>query len=165
MAYARGGTHQHRRLVLFRQLVGGAHHGAALLGRRRIEHRHLGKRGETARVLLGLGRDGARIIGHVQHRAALHAHVIQRHQRIACHVQANLLARVQRARARIRRASQKLKRGLLVRRPFNVDSLGAAGSMFLRHRFDNLGRGRSRIPGANAHARLKGGMGKRFVAR
>ena len=115
MANARGGAHDDRRFVLLGKLERRLHHGEALVGRGRIEYRHLREVAEATRVLLGLRRDRARIVCHEQHRAALDAHVVQAHKRVACHVQAHLLAREQRARAAIRRAGQQLKRAFLVR--------------------------------------------------
>ncbi len=75
-----------------------------------IEHGQLREAGEAARVLLGLRRDGAGIVGHEQHHAALHAHVVQAHERVAGHVEPHLLAGEQAARAGIGRAGQQLER-------------------------------------------------------
>ena len=115
MAHARGGAHDHRRLVTLRQLERGLHHGETLIGRCRVENRDLGEIAEPARILLGLRRDRAGIIGNEQHRAALHAHVVQAHQRVACHVQTHLLAGEQRTCAAVRCAGEQLERALLVR--------------------------------------------------
>ena len=165
VAHARGGTHQHGGLVLLRKVVGGAHHLASLLGRCRVEHRHLGECRKTARILLGLGRNGARIVGHVQNSAAFHAHIVQRHQRIAGNVQAHLLAGVQRARARIGSACQQLQGRLFVRGPLNVNAFGTTGGMLFCHCFDDLGRRRAWVSGAHTHTRFKSGMGECLVAR
>ena len=165
MAYACGGAHQHGSLIFLRQLVGGAHHLASLLGCCRVEHRHLGEGRKTTRILLGLGRNGARIVGHVQNSAAFHAHIIQRHQGIAGNVQAHLFAGIQRARARIGCTCQQFQSRLFVRGPLNMNAFGATGGMFFGHRFDDLGRRRAWVSGAHAHARLEGGMGECFVTR
>ena len=86
MAYARSGAHQHGGLIFLGQVVGGAHHLASLFGRCRVEHRHLGEGRKATCVLLGLGRNGAWVVGHVQNGAAFHAHIVQRHQGIAGNV-------------------------------------------------------------------------------
>ena len=86
MAHARGGTHQNGSLIFLGQVIGGAHHLASLFGRCRVEHRHLGEGRKTTRILLGLGRNGARVVGHVQNGTAFHAHIVQRHQGIAGNV-------------------------------------------------------------------------------
>ena len=138
MADARRGTQDDRRLVALRQIEGRLHHGEALVGRGRIEYRHLREIAEATRVLLGLGRDGAGVVSHEQDRAALDTHVVQAHQRVARHVHAHLLAREQRARAAVRRAGQKLQRALLVGRPLHMHALGAARGMQFRNRLDHL---------------------------
>ena len=165
MAHARGGTHQHGGLVLLGKVVGSAHHLTSLFGRCRVEHRHLGECRKTTRILLGLGRNGAWIVGDVQNGAAFHTHIVQRHQRIAGNVQAHLLAGVQRARARIGSACQQFQSRLFVRGPLNVNVFGATGGMLLGHRFDNLGRRRAWVSGAHTHTRFKSGMGECLVAR
>ena len=164
MAHTRGRAYDDRRLVTFRKLERRLHHVEALIGRRRVEHRHLGEVAEPARILLGLRRDGTGVVGHEQNRAALHSHVVQAHQRIACHVQAHLLASEQRARSAIRCAGQQLERAFLVRGPLHMDALSSAGGMQLRHGFRHLGRRRPGIARNNAHPRLKCGMGERLVA-
>ncbi len=122
---ARGGTHDDGRVVALGQVERSLHHGEALIGRGGIEHGHLREAGETARVLLGLRRDRARIVGHEQHHAALDAHVVQAHERVGRHVEAHLLAGEQATRARVRRAGQQLERALLVRGPLHMDAARA----------------------------------------
>ena len=136
---ARGGPHDDGRAVALGQVEGGLHHGESLIGRSGVEHGQLGERRKAARVLLGLRRDGARIVGHEQHHAALHAHVVQAHERIARHVEAHLLAGEQAARAGVRRAGQQLERALLVRGPLHVDAARGSIGVQLRHRLDELG--------------------------
>ncbi len=164
MADSRGGAHDNRRAVLLGKVVGSAHHGAALLGRCRVEHRHLRELGEAAGVLLGLRRDGARVVGHVEHGAALHAHVVQRHKRVTGNIQAHLFAGVQGARTGVGSASQQLQRRLFVGRPFNMHALGAPGRVFGGDGLYHLGRRSARIARAYAHARFEGSMGKGLVA-
>ena len=164
MADARGGAHDYRRAVLLGKVVGGGHHGTALLGSCRVEHRHLRERSEAAGVLLGLRRDGARVVGHVEHGAALHAHVVKRHQRVAGNVQAHLLAGVQGSRPRVSRAGKQLQRRLFVGGPFHMHALGAARRMFGGDGLYHLGRRCARIARAYAHARFEGSMGKGLVA-
>lgn len=62
------------------------------------------KEPNPARVLLGLGGDGARIVGHEQHAAAARAHVVQRHERIGSDIEPHLLAGEQHPRAAVGRA-------------------------------------------------------------
>ncbi len=164
MADARGGTHDNGGAVLLGKVVGGGHHGAALLWRCRVEHRHLRERGEAAGVLLGLRGDGARVVGHVEHSAALHAHVVQRHQRVAGNVQAHLLAGVQGSRTGIGRAGKQLQCRLLVRGPFHVHALGAPRRMLGGDGLYHLGRRRTWIARAHTDARFEGSMGEGLVA-
>ena len=164
MAHTRSGAHDNRRLVALRKFERRLHHVEALIRRCRVEHRHLGEVAEPTRILLGLRRDRTGVVGHEQHRAALHPHVVQAHQRVACHVQAHLLAGEQRACAAIRCAGEQLERALFVRGPLHMDALSGAGSMQLRHGFRHLGRRRPGIARNNAHPRLKCGMGERLVA-
>ena len=98
VADARGGTHDNRRVVALGKLERLLHHGKTLFGGRWIKHGHFREGRIATRVLLGLGRDGTGIIGHVQHHAALDTHVIHAHQRVTCHVHTHLLAGIQRAR-------------------------------------------------------------------
>ena len=161
---ARGGTHDDGRVVALGQVERSLHHGEALIGRGGIEHGHLREARETTRVLLGLRRDGARIVGHEQHHAALDAHVVQAHERVGRHVEAHLLAGEQAARARVRRTGQQLERALLVRGPLHMDTARGPFAMELRHRFNQLGRRRARIPGHHAHSGLKRRMRERLVA-
>ncbi len=164
VADARGGAHDDRGGVPLGKVVCRGHHGAALLGRCRVEHRHLREAGEAAGVLLGLRGDGAGVVGHVEHGAALHAHVVQRHQRVAGNVEANLLAGVQGSRAGVGSAGKQLERRLFVGGPFHVHALGATRRMLGGDGLYHLGRRRARIPRAYADARLKGSMGKGLVA-
>ena len=160
---ARGGTHDDGRMVALGQVECGLHHGEALVGRGGIEHGQFREAGEAARVLLGLRRDGARIVGHEQHHAALHAHVVQAHQRVAGDVEPHLLAGEQAARARVRRAGQQLQGRLLIRRPLHVDAARGAVGMQLRHRLDQLGRRRARVARHHAHPGLQRRMRERLV--
>ena len=138
MVDARRGTHDDGRVELLREVEGGFHHVERLLGRGRVEHGHLRERGEPARVLLGLRRDGPGIVGHNEHQAAAHAHVVQAHERVACHVQPHLLAREQPARTRERCAEEQLKRHFLVGGPLYMHVFRRAGQLQLRDRLDNF---------------------------
>lgn len=86
------------------------------------------KEPNPARVLLGLGGDGARIVGHEQHAAAARAHVVQRHERIGSDIESHLLAGEQHPRAAVGRAGQHLERRLLVGGPFHMHVLGHAAA-------------------------------------
>ena len=99
VADAGGGAHDDRRSVVLGQVEGRLHHEIALLGVGRVEHRNLGERREAPRVLLGLRRYGARVVGDEQHEAAAHAHVVERHEGVGRHIQAHLLAGEERAHA------------------------------------------------------------------
>ena len=90
-----------RGAIALGKVEGGLHHGKALVRGGRVEHRHLGKAGEPAGVLLGLGADGAGVITHEQHQAALHAHIVHAEQGIGRNVQAHLLAGEQGAGAAV----------------------------------------------------------------
>ena len=160
---ARGGPHDDGRMVALGQVERLLHHGEALVGRGRIEHGHLREGGEAARVLLGLRRDGAGVVGHEQHEAALHAHVVQAHERVGRHVEPHLLAGEQAARAGIGGAGQQFERRFLVRGPFHVHASRRAGRVQLRHRLYQLGRRRAGIPRHHAHARLERRVRERLV--
>ena len=82
VAYARGGAHDNGRMVALRDLECLLHHRVALLQVLRIEYGDLGERGKTARILLGLGGDGAGIIGDKQHQTALDAYIVKAHERV-----------------------------------------------------------------------------------
>ena len=164
MVDTRRGTHDDRRVVALGQIEGGPHHGEALLGRGRIEHRHLREGAEPTRVLLGLGGDGARIVGHEQHAAAARAHVVQRHERIGSDIEPHLLAGEQHPRAAVGRAGQHLERRLLVGGPFHMHVLGRARRVQLRHSFHQLGRRRARIARHHVHPGFQSRVGKRLIA-
>ena len=164
MRHAGGGTHDNRGAVTFGKGEGLAHHVHALFHVGGVEHGNLGEVREPAGVLLGLAGNGAGVVGHEQHAAAFHAHVIQAQERIARNVQTHLLAGEQRARTRIGSAGQKLERSLLVRGPFDMHALRAACGMQLGDGFHNLaGRGAG-VSGDNAHAGFERGMGEGLVA-
>ena len=163
MADARGGTHDDRRAVALGQVERLLDHGEPLFGRGGVEHRHLGEIAETARVLLGLGGDGAGIVGDVEHEAALDAHVVEAHERVARHVEAHLLAGEQAARTGIRSAGEQLERRLLVGRPLHMHAVRAALRMELGDHLDELGRRRAGISRHDAHARLERRRRERLV--
>ena len=154
MADARGGTHDDRRMVALRQVEGGLHHGETLLGRGRIEHRHLREGPEAARVLLGLGGNGTRIVGHEQHAAAAHPHVVQGHEGVRGHIQPHLLAGEQHPGSAVRRSREHFQGRLLVGRPFHMHIPGRAGSMQLRHGLHQFGRRRAGIARHHVHPSL-----------
>ena len=164
VANARGGAHNNRRVIALGKLERLFHHGKALFGGRRIKHGHFREGRITTRVLLGLGRDGTRIVGHIQHHATPDAHVIHAHQRVACHVHTHLLAGIQRARARVRSARQKLKRGFLVRGPLHMHAFCCTLRVKLGDGFHHFRRWRSGVSRHHTHARLKCRMGKRLVS-
>ena len=164
MADSRRRTNDNGRLIFLGKVERRLHHGEALLGRGRVEHGNLRKRPEAAGVLLGLRGDGARIVGDEEHAAALDSHVVQAHQGVGSHVQADLLAGEQRARAAVRRASEKLESRLFVRRPLHMHAMGLARSMQPRDGFHQFGRRRPRVSRDDPHTRFKRGMGERFVA-
>ena len=161
---AGSGSEDDRRAVALGKVEGGLHHGKALVRGGRIEHRHLGKAGEPAGVLLGLGADGAGIVAHEQHQAALHAHVVHAEQGVGRNVQAHLLAGEQGAGAAVRCAAQQLQGRLFIGGPFHVHALGHTLGVELGHCFHQLGRGRSRVASHHPHACFQGGVGKGFVS-
>ena len=164
MVDARGGPHNDRSGIALGQIERLAHHGERLLRRGRVQNRNLGERGIAARVLLGLRRDRTRVVSNQKNQAAANTHVVQAHQRIGSDVQAHLLAGEQATDACICRAAQKLKGGLLVRRPLDVHIVRRSRCMQLRHRLDDLGRRGSRITGDHVDAGLKGSMSQSLVA-
>ena len=157
---ARGRPQEHGRLNLLGEVEGRAHHRIRLLRRGGVKDRQLGEHGERARVLLRLRGDGAGIVRHQHHHAALNAHVGQAHQRVRGHVQAHLLHGDHRPRAGIGRAGRRLHGGLFVDRPFHVDR----AVVVLGHRLQHLGRGRARIARNKAHARVQRAQSDGLVA-
>ena len=123
MVDARGRTDDDGRVVALGQLECGLYHAERLLRRGRVEDRHFCKRCEPARVLFGLRRNGTRVVGDDQHKPSAHAHVVQAHERVACDVEAHLLAREQTAGACERGAEQDLECHFLVRRPFHMHAM------------------------------------------
>ena len=107
MADARRRTHDDGRFVLLGKLERGLHHGETLLGRGGVEHGYLRERPEAAGVLLGLRGDGAGIVGHIEHAAALDSDVVQAHERVGSDIEANLLAGEKRARPTVGRAREQ----------------------------------------------------------
>ena len=126
-----------------RELEGVLHHLVGLMDRGGIEHGHLGEHAEGARVLLGLGRDGAGVVSHEDDHPALDPDVLEAHERVGCDVETHLLAGHERPGAAVGGTGRDLHAGLLVDRPLHVDVAGIP----LGDGLEDLGRGRSRIPG------------------
>ena len=164
MAHPRRWADNDGRTIALRKVEGGLHHGEPLLDIGRIEHGNLRERRESARVLLGLRGYGAGVVSDEQHASPFDANIIQAHQRVACHVKANLLARKQRAGPRVRSARHDLERRFLVGRPFNVRALGRAVRHACGDGFYHFARRRARISRNNADARFKRCACKRLIA-
>ncbi len=163
VADAGGGAHDDGGVVALGDLEGLLHHGVALLEVLGVEDRDLCEGGKATRVLLGLGRDGAGVVRHKEDEAALDAHVVQAHERVGGHVETHLLAGKEASRACVGGACQHLEGGLLVGGPLDVDAVGHALLLEFGHRLDELRRGRARVAGHHANARLKRGVGKGLV--
>ena len=164
MADPRGGPYDDRRAIGLGQLESRRHHIHALFDVLRIEHGNLREGREPPRVLFGLRRYGTRIVGDIEHATTLDADVIQTHQGICRHVQPHLLAGEKRAGAGIRRTGQHLERSLLVRRPFDMNVVSAAGSDARGDGLNHLARRRARISGDDGCPRRQRRMGERLVS-
>ena len=161
VAHARGRSQEDGRVVFLRQLEGILHHAIGLAWRGGVEHGDLGEAPESAGVLLGLARDGAGVVGDHDDEPAFDAQVRQRHKRVGCDVETDLLHRDQRARARIGGARRCLEGGLLVCRPFDVDRSVA---VVLGHRLENLRRGGPGVAADKVHAGVNGAQADCLVA-
>ena len=145
---ARRKAQDDRRVKLLGKRVGELCHVAALRGVRRLQHQKLRRDRVVARILLVLRGMHARVVGHADHHARVHADVAHRENRVSRHVQADVLHAAEAARAADRRARRDLRRNLFVRRPFAVDLVKQCG------RFRNFRAGRARIARDDAHAGL-----------
>ena len=141
VANARSRTEEHRTPDLFRAVEGVGYHRVRLLGARRVEHGEFGVAPEMSGVLLGLRGYRAGIVRRHHHHPALHAHVIQAHQRIRRDIQPDLLHRDQHARAGNRRPGPDFHCGFLVDGPLDIHALPT----LFRYGLDHLGRRSPRI--------------------
>ena len=160
VADARRRPEQHWRAVPLRKLEGIDDHLVGLFGRCRVEHRQFAEEAEGARVLLGLRRDGTRVVGDHHHHAALDAQIGKAHQRIGGDIEADLLHGHHRSRAGHGGTGGHFQSHLLVDRPLDVDVAGVAR----RHRRQNLGGRGTRITAHHPHARCKRTEADRLVA-
>ena len=152
--------HEHGRAVLFGQFERLLHHVVGLLGRGRIEARDFRKARERAGILLRLGADRTRIVGHEHDHAALDAYVFHAHQRVGRDVQAHLLHGHKDAGAAVRRACGDFHGRLLVDGPLDVSALRSS----LRNGLQHLRRRRARIAAHQVDPGSERAHGDGFVA-
>ena len=153
-------TDEDRALDAFGEREGICHHRVGFRHRCGIEDRKLREACECPRVLLGLARDGARVVCNHNDHAALDADILEAHERIRRDVEADLLHRDKHARPCIGSACAYLHRSLLVHRPFDVDMVGTP----LHDGLDDLSGRRAGISRYHIHACRKGTQGQSLVA-
>ena len=130
----------------------------ALLGGSRLQHGDLAETGPVPAVLLVLRAVLAGVVGHDNHKAALHPGVGDGHQGVGSHVQTHMLHAGNGPSSGQRRAVGHFQRHLLVGRPLCVH-LGVGRQ--LRH---DLAARRARIGAADNHTGLPGAPGNRLIA-
>ena len=131
--HSRRRAEDHRRAILFRYFKSLLDHLICIAHAARIEHGNLREHAKGPGILLRLRRNGAGIIRHEHHHAALDANVFKAHQRVGRHVQSHLLHGHHRTRPRIGRARRHFHGRLLVDGPFHVRPSAAALCDRLKH--------------------------------
>ncbi len=147
----------HRGVELLGEFEGQAGELLALLRVGRLQHRHLGKFGVVAAVLLVLRGVHLRIVGRHQHQPAPHPGVGEGEEGIGGNVDADVLHASQGAGAAERGADGNFEGDLLVRRPGGVDF------RIIDDVFENFGTGSARIGGGDLDPRLEGAAGNGFI--
>ena len=137
---------------LAREVVG-------LLGVRRVQARHAGKRGVVPRVLLVLGAVHGGVVGDEKHEACVDARVGDAHEGVCRNVQANVLHGDQRAHTAHGRANAHLEGDLLVGRPLAVDVT------VLHEVLEGLGGGGAGVARSHARTCRPRPLGDGLVAR
>ncbi len=120
------GAKDNRRGVFLREGKGLLYHIIRLLYGRRVEQRQLGVCRKGTGILLGLRRDGTRIIRNHDDHAAFDTDISQTHQRIRGHIQAYLLHGDHGAHSGIGSSGSHLHSSFFVDRPFYIGLRGAA---------------------------------------
>ena len=115
-----GGAQEDRRAVLLGKVERCLDHFIGFFRCGGVEAGELGKGRERPGVLLGLRRDGTRVVGDEDDHAALHAHILEAHEGVGGHVEADLLHGHQRAGTGIGGAGGELHGGFFVDGPFDV---------------------------------------------
>ena len=159
MAHARREAEHDGNLIPFRELEAVAHGRERLARVGGLEHRNLREAREVPGVLLVLRRVLARVVGHADDHAALASHVGKRHEGVGGDVEADVLHRDDRARARVGGAGRGLEGNLFVGCPFEVHVV-----LSFREIFEDLGRGGSGIAEGGGDARFPGAARDGFVA-
>ena len=157
--YARAHLEQHGRVVFLGQLEGQFGERERFRRVSRLEHGHLGRLGVVAGVLLILGRVHARVIGHADNHAAVHARVGQGKQRVGRNVQADVLHAAEAAAAGKRRTERRFGRYLFIGRPLGIDFRVFCGGL------RDLGTRRTGIAGDKAASGLIQAAGNGFIAQ
>ena len=152
-------THQDRGVVFLRELEGPLGKVQGFLGVRGLQHGDLGGHGVVAGILLVLGGEHARVIGHADDQASLHPLVGNGEEGVCRHVQAHMLHAAGRPLAAHRRPVGNLQGHLFVGGPFAVDLRVLGG--FLR----DLRAGGAGVAGDHAAPGLIQSAGNRLVAQ
>ncbi len=157
MADAGGQPQDHRDLPALGQIEGEQRVVVGLLRVDGLEHRRRRRAGVVPVVLLVLARRHPRVVRGHDDEPALDVRVGRREQRVRRDVEPDVLHRDQRARAGEGGAQRHLHSDLLVRRPLGMPAE-------LVEVFEDLGRRRAGVAGAEPHAGVEGGEGDRLVA-
>ena len=131
------------------KLEGGQREIVGLLRIGRLEHRHAGRHGVAAIVLLVLTGSHARIVGRDDHQRAGHAAIGGRKEGVGRDVQAHVLHRHQRGRPAKGRTQADFQGHFFVRRPLGPTAQGVK-------LFEDFGRGRAGISGGQRNAQRRG---------
>ena len=148
MRHARGQAQNDRRIVFFGKFEGELGKIFRLLAVGRLQHGHFRADRGQAGILLVLRREYGRIVRHGDDEAAVHARIRGGKERVARHVEADVLHGNDGASPLYGRADAHFQGHLFVRRPFAV-YFGKARELFR----DFRGR-RSGISGSDVYARL-----------
>ena len=125
VADARRRAQKYGKFKFFGEVEGRLYHFVGFFGRRRVEDRKVRVLRKVARVLLRLRRPRPRVVRDGDDHAAFDAYVGEAHQRVGGDVEADLLHRADRARARVSAASGDFECGLLVDGPLHVHAFAA----------------------------------------
>ena len=155
-----GAAEKDRRVILLRKIKRFLYHLIGFRHGGRVKNRNLRKLGKGSRILLGLGGNGAGVICHHHHQAALDPHIFKAHQGVRSHIEPHLLHGHHGPCAAVGRPRCHLHGSLLIDRPFHIDAAGIA----LRHGLQHLSRGSARISCHQLHPCRHGPQGNGFIA-
>ena len=155
-----GGEAQDKgRVVFFAQFKGFPGKILAFLAVGGLQHGHVGRPGDHARVLLVLAGMHKRIVRHKEHQAAVDAGIGRGVQRVRRHVQSHMLHAAHGPGPRHGRAEGRLHGHLFIGRPL-AQHFGISGT-----KLRDFGAGCPRIAGDEPHPRLIRAPRDGFIAK